>query len=200
MTQQRAPLGEPTAPAVPALPPDDPAAVIDLSALESNLGVVRGMIASGTKVLAAVKADAYGHGLVPVAQRLEAAGVEWFGVATPTEALTLREAGVKGGVLLLGPVRDAGTITRLADAGVSVTLTDERALQLIAAADLPRVLSVQIGVDTGMGRLGLPPSGLAALATAVLKHPRLELGGVWTHFADSDSVDRSVTLGQLGRF
>ncbi len=202
MTQRRTTLGEPIAPTQPAraVPPDDPAAVVDLAAIEGNLGVVRGLLAPGTRVLAAVKADAYGHGLVPVARRLEAAGVEWFGVATPTEALTLREAGVGGGVLLLGPVRDPGTITRLADAGVSITLTDERALELVAQADLPRTLQVQIGVDTGMGRLGLPPSGLAQLAAAVLKRRKLELGGVWTHFADSDSDDRSFTLTQLERF
>lgn len=180
--------------------PEEPVAIVDLAAIEHNLSLVRGRLAPGTMVLAAVKADAYGHGLVPVARRLERAGVEWFGVATPGEAFALREGGVTGGVLLLGPVRDAGYITRLADAGVSLTLTDEAALGRYAAADLPRPLKLQIDVDTGMGRLGRPPGEAAQLARAVLASPRLELEGVWTHFADSDDPDRGSTLEQVAAF
>jgi alanine racemase len=174
--------------------------VVDLGALSANLGTVRSLIAPGTKVLAAVKADAYGHGLLPVARHLEKAGVDWFGVATPSEALTLRRGGVRAGVLLLGPVRQPETIARLADAGVSLTLTDHQALARLLTVDLPRVLSVQIVVDTGMGRLGLPASGTAELARQVLSHDRLQLDGVWTHFADSDSADGSFTQLQLRRF
>ena len=180
--------------------PDDPAAVVDLAAIGANLQAVRGLIAAGTKVLAAVKADAYGHGLVPVASRLEQLGVDWFGVATPGEALALRSAGIRAGVLLLGPVRQRDVITSLAAARVSITLTDEEALALLSAADLPERLSVQIGVDTGMGRLGLPPARTAALAQLVEADRRLDLGGVWTHSADSDSQDRSFTVLQIERF
>lgn len=185
---------------VPDAGQDDPAAVVDLAALAANLRAVRGLIGPDRKVLAAVKADAYGHGLVPVALRLEQLGVDWFGVATPGEALALRSAGVRAGVLLLGPVRQRDVITRLADAGVSVALTDAASLEMLRAADLPRRLSLQIGVDTGMARLGRPPAETAALAALVDADPRLELTGVWTHFADSDSPDRSFTLLQLERF
>lgn len=180
--------------------PDDPAAVVDLAALGANLRTVRELVGPERHVLAAVKANAYGHGLVPVAQRLESLGVEWFGVATPSEALALRSAGIAAGVLLLGPVRQPDVITRLADAGVSLTLTDSDALSALQAADLPRKLSLQIGVDTGMARLGRPPEETAALAAQVHADPRLELTGVWTHFADSDSPDRTFTLLQLERF
>ena len=180
--------------------PDDPAAVVNFGAIDHNLTTVRSLVKPGTKVLAAVKADAYGHGLVPVATKLEALGVNWFGVATPGEALALREGGVRGGVLLLGPLREPGIITRLADAGVSITLTDENAMDALLAADLPAPLSVQIGVDTGMGRLGLPPTRTASLAQRVLSEKNLRFGGVWTHFADSDSEDRSFTLMQIERF
>lgn len=179
---------------------DEPAAVVNLGALAHNLGVVRHLAGTERKVLAAVKADAYGHGLVPVATHLERLGVEWFGVATPGEALTLREAGVRAGVLLLGPVRQPEVVTRLADAGVSVTLTDAEALRTLQAADLPARLSVQVGVDTGMGRLGRPAAEAAELARLVASDARFELGGVWTHFADSDAPDRSFTLLQLERF
>ncbi len=179
---------------------EDPAAVVDLAAIEHNLAVVRERLAPGTKVLAAVKADAYGHGLVPVARHLEQAGVEWFGVSTPHEALSLREAGISAGVLLLGPVREPGLITRLADADVSLALTDHAALERYAAADLPRHLKLQIDVDTGMGRLGLPPSETLGLAQAVERAKGLELEGVWTHFAASDDPDTSTTEQQLEAF
>lgn len=182
------------------VPPDDPAAVVDLAALTANLGAVRSLIAPGTKVMAAVKADAYGHGLLKVARHLESAGVDWFGVATPSEALTLKEGGIDAGVLLLGPVRQLESITRLVDAGVSLTVADPLALERLSAADLPRSANVQIVVDTGMGRLGLPAAETAGLARQVLAHPGLRLEGVWTHFADSDSQDRSFTELQLQRF
>ncbi len=180
-------------------PSEEPAAVIDLAAIGHNLGVVRGLVAPGTMVLAAVKANAYGHGLVPVARYLEGAGVDWFGVATPGEALALREAGVSAGVLLLGPVRNADVVRQLAAAEVSVTVTDEASVAALEAAR-PDRLSVQLNVDTGMARLGVPASRAADVATSVARSSRLELDGVWTHFADSDSTDPSFTLLQLERF
>lgn len=180
--------------------PDEPAAVIDLAAIGANLAAVRSLIQPGTQVLAAVKANAYGHGLVPVALRLQQLGVNWFGVATPGEALALREAGVTAGVLLLGPLQGTSTITALADAGVSVTVPGEEALATLAAADLPKPLSVQIAVDTGMARLGRPATETVDLAARVLTHSRLQLDGVWTHFADSDSPDRDFTFGQIRQF
>lgn len=177
-----------------------PQAHVNLSRLEANLALVRSHLDVGVKVLAAVKADAYGHGLVPVAQRLAQAGVEWFGVATPNEALALRDAGVSGGVLLLSPVFEAATITRLADADVSLTVTDEDSLANYTGADLPRKLKLHLKVDTGMGRLGLPAADAPRLAQAVARAAKLELQGVFTHFADSDNADRTYTLRQLEAF
>ncbi len=178
-----------------------PQAHVNLSTLEANLALVRSRLASGVKVMAAVKADAYGHGLVPVAQRLANAGVEWFGVATAEEALALRRAGVSGGVLLLSPVVEPATITLLADADVALTLTDDDCLERYTNADLPRRLKLHLKVDTGMGRLGSPASEAARLAQAVARgRERLELEGVFTHFADSDNDDRDYTHKQLDAF
>lgn len=181
---------------------DNPQAVVNLSALTDNLAFVRSHVGASVKVLAAVKADAYGHGLVPVAKRLADAGVEWFGVATPAEALALRTAGVSGGVLLLSPVIEAPTITRLVAADVSLTLTDDDCLARYAAADLPQVLKLHLKIDTGMGRLGRPASEAPHLAQAVARvsSSKLELEGVFTHFAASDSSDRSLTVRQLTAF
>lgn len=180
--------------------PETPVAHVDLAAIRHNLARVRGRVAADTKILAAVKADAYGHGLVPVARALEAAGVAYFGVATPAEATTLREAGIRGGVLLLSPVRDPATVARLVDAGVALTATDDASLDAYARSDLPATLKLHLKVDTGMGRLGRPGREAAGLARAIDRRPGWTLEGVWTHFAASDDEDRAYTLGQIEAF
>ncbi len=179
---------------------DGPVATVDLQALEHNLGRVRRRLNGGTRVLAAVKADGYGHGAVPVARRLARCGVGWFGVATPEEALALRAGGVTGDILLFGPVYRADTLRRLADEGVSVTLADEAGLEAALAARTARPLRLHLKVDTGMGRLGLPWPEAAALARRVERAPGIELEAVWTHLARSDEADRAPTLAQIERF
>jgi alanine racemase len=177
-----------------------PVAHVDLDAIRHNLARVRARIAEGAKVLAAVKADAYGHGLAPVSRALEAAGVAFFGVATPAEAMALREAGVRAGVLLLSPVREPATIARLVEADVSLTATDAASLDAYARADAPGQHRLHLKVDTGMGRLGRPWRDAAELAKAIDRRPNWLLEGVWTHFAASDDEDRSYTLGQIAAY
>lgn len=174
-----------------------PVAHVDLDAIRHNLARVRSRIGAGTKILAAVKADGYGHGLVPVSRALEAAGVAFFGVATPAEAMALREAGIRAGVLLLSPLRDAATIARLVEADVSLTATDAASLDAYARADAEGRYLLHLKVDTGMGRLGRPWRETAALAAAIDRRPDWVLEGVWTHFAASDDADRTYTLGQI---
>src|SRR5690606_32861276 len=173
---------------------------VDLAALAHNVGRVRARLAPGVKVLAAVKANGYGHGLPGTALALEALGVEWFGVATPSEALSLRTGGVQGGVLLLTPAHDAAVITRLVAAEVSLVVSDSDALAALAACDLPATARVHLKVDTGMGRLGVRPEEAPALAQAVDADRRFHLEGVFTHLAASDEPDPSATLRQLDGF
>ncbi len=179
---------------------DGPVATVDLQALEHNLGRIRRRLSGGTRVLAAVKADGYGHGAVTVARRLAERGVRWFGVATPEEAFALRAAGVSGDILLFGPAYRADTLRRLADEAVAVTLADGAGLEAAQAAGTARPLRLHLKVDTGMGRLGAPWQDAAALARRVERSPGLELEAVWTHFARSDESDRAPTLAQLERF
>jgi len=181
-------------------PFDGPVARIDLGLLKSNLGQVRAQVKPATKLLAAVKADAYGHGLAPVAKTLAAAGVEWFGVATPEEALELRHSGITGGVLLLTPVIRPQAVPALVDAGISLAVAGEHGLATVLAADLPGQANIHLKVDTGMGRLGLPPTGAAELARQIDGNGDLVLEGTWTHFTSSDDADPSQTLRQLERF
>lgn len=184
----------------PQLSTDDPTATIDLSAVSANLAAVRGLLEPNTKVLAAVKADAYGHGLLPIARRLAADGVNWFGVATVKEALELRAGGITGGALVLSPVRDPTEIAAAAAAGVTLTVTDEASLSPLLAANLPGTLSVQLKLDTGMGRLGSPATSATAVAASVARAGGLQLEGVYTHFASADEADTTTTELQLELF
>src|SRR5680860_480335 len=181
-------------------PHEGPIAHVNLAALAHNVRQVRSRLTTGVKVLAAVKANAYGHGLPDTALALEANGVEWFGVATPSEAMSLRRGGVSGGVLLLTPTREPAVVSQLVAAGVSLVVSDGAALTALAACDLPRTAKVQLKVDTGMGRLGVSWREAPALATAIAGDRRFELEGIFTHLAASDEEDRTQTLAQLESF
>jgi alanine racemase len=170
---------------VARLDPDAPQATIDLGAIVANVGLLRSF-APGARLLAAIKADAYGHGLLPVARALADAGVDAFGVATAAEALALRTAGIGGLVLLFGPVGDG--IADLIAADVALTVTDRAALRAIEAAGASGRARVHVKVDTGMGRLGLPPAAATALIAAVDRSRATDLEGVWTHLASADEA------------
>lgn len=181
---------------------DAPHAHVDLGALRHNLALLRGRTAPGARLLAAVKADAYGHGLLPVARALAAAGTDAFGVATAAEALALRAAGIAGDVLLFGPVR-AG-IPELVAADVALTVAAPADLEAIAGARAGSPARVHVKVDTGMGRLGLGPVDARGLIADVARSPVAALEGVWTHLASADEPDAgepgSATDRQVAAF
>ncbi len=169
--------------------PDAAVALVDLAALRHNLAFLRASARPGTRVLAAVKADAYGHGAVPVARCLAEAGVDAFGVATADEAMELRRAGIGQDLLLLSPVR--GRVAELVEAGVSLTVSDGASLEVIEAARPSRPAKVHLKLDTGMGRLGLSADHALRMAAAVDRSPAADLQGLWTHFASADEEDEA---------
>jgi alanine racemase len=174
---------------------------IDLDALADNLALLRDLAGPGIPVRPVVKADAYGHGAVPVALALEGSGADGFCVAAIDEALELRGAGVRGPILVLYPVPVAwvGEAVRL---GISVAGGDLRALAETAraAAGLAagRTLGVHLEVETGLGRGGLSGSDLVAAARLVADAPGLVLAGLWTHFQAVE--DEAGTAAQVARF
>ena len=176
-----------------------PSAVIDLAALRHNLARLRQVLKPGTAVMAMVKADAYGHGASRVALALERCGVTWFGVATPAEALALREAGVGGDILVL--IQTYHQDAALLEQEIALAISDETSLAALHAQRRPgQRARVHLEVDTGMGRLGLPPEGAIKLAERLSRTPEVVLGGLFTHFACADEADRSFTERQLERF
>jgi alanine racemase len=172
-----------------------PQALVSLSALSHNLSIIRRYLKPQSQILAAVKANAYGHGAVAVAKHLESLGVTWFGVATASEAIELRQGGLKGGILIFSPVYQ--NIRELVDYGVSLTVAGEESLEVIKASKAKA--TIHLKVDTGMGRLGLAGQEAVQLAKDIMD-ANLELEGVWTHFATSDDQDKTFAGQQLEAF
>jgi alanine racemase len=189
-------------------------AEIDLEALAHNCRLLRERISPGAKLMAVVKADAYGHGLVPVSRVCVENGASFLGVACLTEAIRLRQAGIEAPILLFGysPGRYAGHLARY-DIRASVhSLAAARALSTEAALIRKRI-TVHIKIDTGMGRLGLPayaatlgPRPRARMrevvseAAAIARLPWLFVEGIYTHFSCADDPDTSRTESQLALF
>ena len=160
---------------------------VDLSALRRNLDRVGDRLEPGGRVLAVVKADAYGHGAVPVARALAGHARLWgFGVGDSNEALELRAAGVTEPVLVLGTIIDEETPQVVShDVRVGIHSMDRiRHLEREAARQERRVV-VHLMVDTGMGRLGAQPARARELARAVAASPWLELEGIGSHVSSS---------------
>ena len=173
-----------------------PTATVSLDALRHNVARVRSHLQPETQLLAAVKANAYGHGAVRVARHFAACGVTHFGVATAGEALELRAGGVTQPILIFSPVYE--NIPELVDYGVSLTVADTHSLDAAKVSGVKA--KVHLKVDTGMGRLGLGWREAVELAKHVDAAENLVLEGVWTHFAASDEADRAFTLAQLEAF
>jgi len=165
-------------------------ALIRLDALASNLKIIRETIPPGTFICAAVKANAYGHGSVPISRALRSAGTEVLGVATPFEGLELRESGDPGRIILFSPtVPEEIPIT--IEAGLEPMVTGREYLNdlltALSAHSSPRRLSVHLKVDTGMGRVGCTPEEAPILARLIHDSHGLELAGLATHFPVADS-------------
>lgn len=175
---------------------------IDLGALAWNFRVVRARIAPQVRILAAVKADAYGHGAVACARRLQREGADWFGVATVEEGLELRRAGIARPILCFG-----GFWFGQEDACLQHEITpvihrlDMAAALEQAARARATTVAVHVEVDTGMGRLGVRYDEVAEFAAACRRLESLRIEGLMTHFAAADEPRRDeFTRQQIARF
>jgi alanine racemase len=183
------------------LPADDSLrptrAEVDLDAVAHNLATVRRVV-RGRRVLAVVKADAYGHGVVPVARRLQAEGVDGFGVALAEEGLELREAGITSEILVLNGVYGGahGAVLAAGLTPVVYDLADVDAFRRVAAG---RPFGVHVKIDTGMSRLGVPVDRLPAFLDGLGRMGPVRVDGVMTHLASAES-DEAFTHAQLARF
>ena len=152
-------------------------------------------------VMAVIKADAYGHGIVPVAHRLEEEGIAYFGVAYLEEALLLREEAIQTSILVMGGILGDRVHLYIEH---DITLTASSVEKLLAiestAKQLNRVARVHLKIDTGMGRIGVQPQTAEHLFTVAKECRHIEIEGLFTHFANADTEDLSHALLQCQRF
>lgn len=176
-------------------------ALIHRQHLVSNLGIVRQMLAPGTAICAAVKADAYGHSAALVAPWLVEAGVEALGVATVSEGIQLRQAGIRQPVFLLGTLQP-DELTEAIEADLDLFLWTREGIEAASRAAKGRrnPLRVHLKVDTGMGRVGCRPELAEDLASAIVHSLPLEFTGLCTHLAASDGPGPLEVETQLALF
>lgn len=176
-------------------------AEIDLRALEHNLRQAQRFCQPQQRLLTVVKADAYGHGAVPVSRCFAALGVEHFGVATLEEALELRAAGIDGTILVLGGCY-AGQEAAFLQHALTPALLDPEMAQRVAtaAARQGREQTVHLKIDSGMGRVGFLPEQLREFLPQLKRLKGLRIEGVMSHLACADEPESAVTSGQLRLF
>lgn len=176
-------------------------AEVNLSAIEHNIAQVRSLIGEQCSFMAVVKADAYGHGAVPVAHSAITAGASHIAVATVAEAVQLRGAGIDAPILVLGPCLPSEAPDVVGYDLTQVICDDTLAKALSRAARAAgRSVKVHVKVDTGMGRLGVPFPHAVEFVQRVAAMQGVTLEGVLSHFATADEADFSFAEAQLSRF
>lgn len=170
---------------------------LDLAALRHNVKRIRN-IAPQSKILAMVKANAYGHGLISIAKALTDA--EGFGVSCSEEALYLRQAGIKQRIVLMEGLFSKDEIPLLTDYELDTVIHDRNQLSLLSEHPLPHTINVWLKINTGMNRLGFSPHDFAAVLQKLNHCPWLNIVCVMTHFASADKSENTSTKCQIKLF
>ncbi|MBD2119377.1 alanine racemase [Trichocoleus sp. FACHB-262] len=177
---------------------------VDLSALAYNIRQLKSLLAPKTALMAVVKADAYGHGAVTVAETVLQHGAAWLGVATIPEGIALREAGIEAPILVLGATYSPEQIRAIAHWQLQPTLgSPKQALvfsETLSDMSHPQPLPVHIKLDTGMSRLGTPWQQAIAFVQLVERLPHLKIASIYSHLATADSPDPTIMRLQQERF
>ncbi|GHO43530.1 alanine racemase [Ktedonospora formicarum] len=177
---------------------------IDLSAIGNNVRRIREIVGPQVRILISLKADAYGHGAMKVARTVLHNGASMLGVATLSEAESLRDAGIDAPILIFGYI-PYWQMREAVQLGVTLTLYSNESAQALsrAAQALRKSVHVHIKVDTGMGRLGIRSERQEEILALVREARNLEglvVEGIYTHFASADASDKTYARTQLTRF
>ncbi|MEJ9232470.1 alanine racemase [Peribacillus butanolivorans] len=175
---------------------------VSLEAIKHNVQQFRQYVRRSTKLMAVVKADAYGHGAAEIAQTAVQSGADYLAVALLDEALELRKSGISQPILVLGytPVR---SIKKAISKNITLTVFSHDVLDeiILQAGQSKQDVSIHLKVDSGMSRIGVTSEKDAlGLAQKAINSPFVYLEGIFTHFANSDSEDPSYTHEQFTRF
>lgn len=174
---------------------------VDLDAIEHNFNAVRSHLPASMKLLVTVKANGYGHGASRIARFLEGKA-DYFALAAMDEAVQLRKEGIRTPMLILGPVMPAD-YQRSAEYGVALTVSSLEEAKAVSACAMEagKPVTVHFALDTGMSRIGFPCTAEAAKAIEeASKLPGICAEGIFSHFANADSIDQRYTKLQLENF
>ncbi|MCZ7645571.1 MAG: alanine racemase [Planctomycetota bacterium] len=180
---------------------------VDLDAYVYNVKRTLKELKQGAALCAVVKANAYGHGAVPVSRACLAAGAQRLAVVTVREGLELREAGIEAPIQLLGPCLSdevspgiEGDLTFAVSSEDEIALIAEKSRAVHQGRKRGRRTRIHLNVDTGMGRGGFAPDEVWPAAERVLAEKTLDLEGVFTHFSSAEEPDRQFSLEQISMF
>ncbi|MDR3306703.1 MAG: alanine racemase [Endomicrobium sp.] len=174
---------------------------IDKSDFHFNLKKIREYLAKDTKIIAVVKADAYGHDGIALAKEAQAAGLQWLAVSSIEEGIQLREAGIKANILILSnifPFENFQVAIAHCLTPTISTMTGLMALEELAVK-LDKKINFHLQVDTGMGRIGTLPEAAYPILQKISQTPEVYMSGMYTHFAVADT-DAVFTKAQLDVF
>ncbi|PPS46047.1 alanine racemase [Chroococcidiopsis sp. TS-821] len=175
---------------------------ISLGALAHNVDQLKSLLSTRTQLMAVVKADAYGHGAVTVAQTVLQAGASWLGVATVPEGIELREAGISAPILILGAVHAPEQIKAIAHWQLQPTLCSFKQALVFAETlkSTNQALPVHLKLDTGMSRLGPPWQQAVEFVQLIQGLPNLKIASIYSHLATAESLDQTILRQQQQNF
>jgi alanine racemase len=174
-------------------------AEIDLDAFSRNVDAVVKRLPQRSRLIAVLKADAYGHGAVEIARRCRADRVAMIATALLEEASELRDAGVELPLLVLGPLTEAQIPIAL-DRQITIGVVGPEELDRVCRVARDRDVTIHLKLDTGMGRMGVTESELTRVVQMIQATPRLHIGAVYTHFANASDPNDPLTQQQIARF
>jgi len=174
--------------------------LIDLAAVRHNVAHLLTLLAPGSRMLVAVKADGYGHGTLPIAKAVVAAGAHGVAVATAEEAVALRDAGFDSSILVMGPLYSPDQYREMASQRVDFAVVSDHMADFLPTLKGSGIRSrVHLKIDSGMNRQGLFPQAVGPFLDSIEGIPEIELSGVMTHFACA-TEDPGTIDHQLARF
>jgi alanine racemase len=176
-------------------------AEVNLDNIKFNLNQVKKNVPEETLIMAVVKADAYGHGVIPVAEAAVEAGADRLAVALPEEGRELREAGFELPIQILGEVLP-GQVSILVNNELIPTISKIETVELLdkLAEEKGIIKKVHVKVDTGMGRIGVFPDNAIDFIKEIMSFKNIEVEGLMTHFAKADEEDKEYTYNQWDQF
>ena len=174
---------------------------IDLSAISTNIAAVQNFVAPQTEVLSVVKANAYGHGIKPVAKAALKGGASALGVALVQEGIVLRKSGIRAPIVVLAPALPEQA-EDIVTHNLSQTVSDRETLNALetAAKSCKTRASVHLKIDTGMSRVGISPEETTLFARMIAESPHLNFEGISTHIAWERAEDMDKARHQIDRF